>query len=204
MIKSEVLPLFSKPVLVVNHDDDAPNIDLLAFCKTLEYTPNGGGGGNFTSDNKSILDLEEFSHIKEKILTGLREYTYNLMGWQELEFYITQSWLNVNPHESSHHKHYHFNSIVSGTYYLETSDEDCIVFYSDDKPQLDFEKSFYNIYNASVYKVPIKTNTLVLFPSILTHSVDDNTAEWERVSIAFNVFVKGTLGSEKHLTYLEL
>lgn len=205
MPTSEVLPLFSQPVLVVDHQDDPPNIDLLAKCKMYEYTSNSGGGGtNFTSDNKNILDLEEFSHIKENILTGLHEYTHNIMGWQNLDFYITQSWLNVNPTESSHHKHYHFNSLVSGTYYLETSDEDHIVFYGDHKPTLELNPAHYNIYNANVYKVSIKTNTLVLFPSTLTHSVDENIAEWERVSIAFNVFVRGKLGSEKHLTYLEL
>ena len=68
MPTSEVLPLFSQPVLVVDHQDDPPNIDLLAKCKMYEYTSNGGGGANFTSDNKNILDLEEFSHIKKKYI----------------------------------------------------------------------------------------------------------------------------------------
>tara|TARA_B110000503_G_scaffold12801_1_gene17433 strand:- start:20128 stop:20739 length:612 start_codon:yes stop_codon:yes gene_type:complete len=202
MTTTEILPLFSQPVLVVNHDSP-PNTELLEFCKTLDYTLNGGGK-NFSSNNTSILDLKEFSHIKEKILVGLHEYAHNIMGWTSLEFYITQSWLNANPPGTKHHRHYHFNSIISGTYYLETSDEDNIVFYSDHKPQLDFANAHYNIYNASVYKVPIKTNSLVLFPSTLTHSVDENTAEWERVSIAFNIFVRGTLGSREHLTLLEL
>ena len=32
----------------------------------------------------------------------------------DIEFYITQSWINFNPKGSFHHTHYHPNSLISG------------------------------------------------------------------------------------------
>jgi len=200
-IPTEIYPLFSQPVFVVNNDK-TPHQDAIDFLKSLDSRKNSGG--NFSTWEDNILELPEFSEIKSQIVTAVTEFTNHIMGWTTTDFYITQSWGNVNPKDTTHHIHYHYNSVVSGTFYLQTGTEDHIVFYNDPKPMLDFEKTHFNIYNASSYKVPVSTNTIAVFPSTLMHSVDQNKDDWERISIAFNVFVKGPIGSREALTYLEL
>jgi ectoine hydroxylase-related dioxygenase (phytanoyl-CoA dioxygenase family) len=66
------------------------------------------------------------------------------------------------------------------------------------------KRSSFNIWNSDLWKVQVKNNTIVLFPSSLYHSVDKNESDYERVSIAFNVFARGEFGSEEGLTYLKL
>jgi len=50
----------------------------------------------------------------------------------------------------------------------------------------------------------IKTGMLILFPSSLTHGVEIKKDNEERISLAFNTYFKGTLGSAKSLTELKL
>jgi hypothetical protein len=50
----------------------------------------------------------------------------------------------------------------------------------------------------------VKDNTIAIFPSLLAHSVKTNTHQRERISIAFNIFVRGKIGSEEALTLLEI
>ena len=50
----------------------------------------------------------------------------------------------------------------------------------------------------------VKTGDIVLFPSSLTHMVETKEGDNTRVSLAFNVFIKGTIGNNKQLTELKL
>ena len=45
---------------------------------------------------------------------------------------------------------------------------------------------------------------LILFPSNLTHYVPPVEGESDRISLSFNVFPYGILGSEENLTHLRL
>jgi uncharacterized protein (TIGR02466 family) len=196
----EIHPLFSCPVMQ-RPTDVAEFTDVLEYCKDLKYIENVGK--NFTSEDTDILSNPVFIDIKKIIEDSIDEYTKDLMGWQH-EFYITQSWLNVNPPGTTHHEHYHFNSIVSGTFYLKVGQPDFITFLSGSKLALDLTVDNPNIWNSHRYDVELKDNMTVLFPSSTLHRVGENRSNYNRVSIAFNVFVKGQLGNKRRLTYLQL
>ena len=201
---SEVIPLFSTPVYVTTPDvPDQKFQHVLNYCKELEYHLNAGQ--NWASNNRSILSIPIFKEIKELIQTEINHYAKNVMMWDSNEFYITQSWVNVNPKDTEHHIHYHHNSIISGTFYLETGENDNIVFHrKSELSLLAMPRSSFNIWNSDLWKVQVKNNTIVLFPSSLYHSVDKNESNFERVSIAFNVFASGEFGTAEGLTYLKL
>lgn len=200
-MNNEMYPLFSQPVMV-SRPEIPPFLNIIEYCKTLEYSRNAGG--NYSSLNTNILDEPELSDIRKLIENAVDYYTKEIMQWRNNEFYITQSWINVNPKDTRHHIHYHYNSIISGTFYVQAADNDEIMFYHDAKPMLDFDKSSYNIWNSSSYSIPVRTNSIAVFPSTMMHSVKDNKEDFERISIAYNVFVKGQLGSKERLTFLEL
>ena len=49
---------------------------------------------------------------------------------------------------------------------------------------------------------PVETGKIVLFPSYLTHQVTSKKGNNTRISLSFNIFLKGSLGSNKELTHM--
>ena len=100
-----------------------------------------------------------------------------------------------------HHKHEHPNSFISGVLYIHTdSTKDKITFHRSGYKQLQLATDTFDIYNSDSWWFNVKTGGLVLFPSSLTHHVEDVVADETRISLAFNSFIKGTLGDNRSLT----
>lgn len=198
----EIYPLFSQPIYVNTENADKEFTEALEYCKTIKYIVNSGG--NLASLDRNILDNPEFAEIKQIALDAIDHYTKNVMCWDSNEFYLTQSWANVNSKDTRHAMHYHLNSVVSGVFYLQTLEHDSITFHSDTKPMIDIKRSNFNMWNSGSWEVPIRQNTVVVFPSMVTHSVNVNNTDTNRISIAFNTFVRGKLGEEESLTLLDL
>ena len=66
--------------------------------------------------------------------------------------------------------------------------------YVDINPIITLDYSKHNEFNSDTFIVNIKENMLVLFPASLAHSVETNNSNQERYCLAFNLFIKGTLG----------
>jgi ectoine hydroxylase-related dioxygenase (phytanoyl-CoA dioxygenase family) len=59
-------------------------------------------------------------------------------------------------------------------------------------------------YNIFYNKIPVSKGTLVFFPSTTEHYVDFNKSSHKRISLSFNVFLTGMLGTEDSLSKLDL
>lgn len=202
---SEVMPLFSTPVMVCDDFTQPVDNELVAKCYNYEMIVNGGG--NLASINTQILDEEPFKEIKARVEHAIREYAHDVLKWSSNEIYLTQSWLNINPQGTSHHIHHHSNSILSGSYYIRGNDSTIKLHapsYYFTNQMLTFEPEEYNLWNSTIWRLPVRDNSIVMFPSSTTHSVDINEHPDDRISIAFNTFVRGSFGSERTLNYLEL
>ena len=66
------------------------------------------------------------------------------------------------------------------------------------------KKTENNEWNSDSVNFISQAHKLFLFPSSLLHSVDTNQSNIERISIAFNTFVKGDLGKAGDYTRLVL
>lgn len=163
---------------------------------------------NLQSNNTSVLFAPEMASIKEFIDHNLRLYIKNIiMPESHIELYITQSWLNYTPPNGAHHKHFHANSIVSGVFYIKVLDgEDRIKFHKEPLSQMKICTYAPTLYNSEFCEICVESGTLLLFDSFFSHSVDAISPERTdtRISLSFNTFVKGTMGSERELTLLEL
>jgi hypothetical protein len=62
----------------------------------------------------------------------------------------------------------------------------------------------WNVWNSETWWFPVKTGDIIMFPSSLTHMVENKEGTNTRISLAFNVFIKGTIGNNKQLTELIL
>ena len=193
--------LFPTPVAFYELDSPVTEAEL-AFVKGLETRPNNG---NTTSvDNYLFDDNRELDRLRDFALAKVKEYFQEVYApKRKVEPYITQSWANYTDKGQYHHKHEHPNSFISGVLYLSADPKlDKIYFYKNGYQQIKVPTENWNCWNSDSWWFDVETNKLVLFPSHLTHMVETVQSDTTRISIAFNTFLKGTIGDEKELTEL--
>jgi uncharacterized protein (TIGR02466 family) len=172
-------------------------------CKTNTYKNEG----NATSLDTYVLNNVELKEIKKSLDLAVKDYCSKILSITDsVTPYITQSWLSYTETNQYHHRHSHAHSLVSGVFYIKCNKElDRIDFHKrNDDVFFCLEAKEYNIYNSSLWWLPINTGDIVLFPSSLTHGVSKVKSSDTRISLAFNVFVKGTIGDKQKNTELVL
>jgi len=180
----------------------------LNFVKEQEKHSSKNQGNINTKDNY-ILNKKEFKNIKKFLNDCCKDYIKTIIcPKNNVELYITQSWLNYTKENEYHHKHNHGNSIVSGVLYFNANkDNDNITFFNKENyeqisPEINNNK--FNVWNSQSWWLPVETGKLMMFPSSTKHQVDNKKGYNIRVSLAFNTFYKGTIGSNSKLTELIL
>jgi len=159
------------------------------------------------SQNTYILEEKFLKNLKKQIDSFIQEYVDEIIKPRKnLKFYITQSWLNYTGEKQIHYPHFHPNSIISGVYYINADPKlDFILFKKNVYDQIKIYPSKFNIHNSDTWWIPAATNKLILFPSSLMHEVGNVKKTYgKRISLAFNVFAKGDLGSKQTLTELKI
>jgi len=189
--------LFPTPIgfwnLVLNKDE-------IDFVRGLEQRPNDG---NTTSKNNYLLREESMERIATFVQNCLDEYMKATYAPKyDVKPYISQSWANYTKAGQYHHKHAHPNSFISGCVYI-AAKGDKIYFYRDSYQQIKLPTENWNPYNSESWWFEVNEGDVIMFPSSLTHMVQTVDGE-ERISIAFNSFLKGTIGSADELTELEI
>ena len=160
--------------------------------------------GNSRTINSYILDELEMQDLKNICLEHLKYYMEKIYKNSNLDVYITQSWLNYSNKNDYHHKHYHANSFLSGVMYINTNDNDVISLHTINKPSFQIVGTSYDVLNATNWILPVKNKDIIIFPSNIEHNVPTVNGDKTRISLAFNTFIKGTLGDSQILTELKL
>ena len=206
----EVHGLFPIPVYIRENYLKEEDLDLF---KTLKDSPRSPHVDNTPlygdrSENSYVLNLPHMIPMKLKIEQHVTEYANCVLALAG-EYKITQSWLSVKTPGQRHIMHSHGNSIISGTFYFDNTEEvEGLTFMKTEvancwqmsplrNPNVNNQFSFTEI------TVDIKNNMLILFPSYLCHKVAGNETKNERYCLAFNCIPKYGLGFEKDLTELE-
>lgn len=175
----------------------------LKFIKEQVRYPNEG---NTTSENRKILKSVEMTEIRAFIEDAMLDYFKSVYAPKfDVTPYITQSWANFTDPGQYHHKHAHPNSIISGVFYPQADREtDKIYFYKDGYETIKIPAGEYNPHNSESWWYETGTGDLIIFPSHLTHMVQTKQGDGTRISISFNTFLKGYIGSDESLTGLHL
>ena len=164
--------------------------------------------GNINTKDNYILNRKEFKNIKKFLDKHCKEYLETIIcPKNNIELYITQSWLNYTEANQYHHKHAHPNSVVSGVFYFDSDVKNDKILFSKDgyqqiSPETDDTK--WNLWNSSSWFFSVETGNLFMFPSSTTHQVETKKGNNTRISLAFNTFYKGSVGSNFELTELIL
>ncbi len=204
MIESIINSIFPTPIYISKLNRELTNKELSFIDKTkLDVYKNAG---NTTSNNNYILNDKAFKNLKTEIDLRVQDYFDKIISpINNITPYITQSWLNYTETNQYHHKHAHPNSLVSGVFYINCDEKfDKIKFFNESYKIIKPEIKNWNIWNSESWWFSVKTGDIILFPSSLTHMVETKEGNNTRISLAFNVFIKGIIGDNKNLTELIL
>lgn len=196
--------IFPTPIYISKLNRELTNKELSFIDKTKLDVYNNQG--NTTSNNNNILNNITFKNLKEELYLRIKDYFEKVISpASNITPFITQSWLNFTETNQYHHKHSHPNSLVSGVFYINCNKEhDKIKFFNDKYQTIKPEIKNWNLYNSESWWFSVNTGDIILFPSSLTHMVENKQGDNTRISLAFNVFIKGTVGNNKQLTELIL
>jgi uncharacterized protein (TIGR02466 family) len=203
-MEANINGIFPTPIYISKLNRELTNKELSFIDKTkLDVYKNEG---NTTSNNNYILNEKPFANIKKELDLRVQDYFDKVISpSNNITPYITQSWLNYTETNQYHHKHAHPNSLISGVFYINCHEEhDKIKFFNDNYRTIKLEVKDWNMWNSESWWFPVKTGDVILFPSSLTHMVETKEGDNTRISLAFNVFIKGTFGNNKNLTELIL
>lgn len=169
-------------------------------CLSFDYRKNGS---NWITLQTYVLDLPQFKELRDVIqeqLTKVFKDQYKLNN-DEVEIYITQSWINVNNNQDFHNEHRHPNSILSGVAYIKTNEDDGITFKDNNfNTRILIGRDSDYLYQS----LPVQSGDIVIFDSQLPHMVAATKRKHRRVSLAFNSFIKGTIGNKNGLDEVKI
>ena len=204
MIKSEIHGIFPVPLYKSKLSRKFTKTELHFIEKMrAECRPNMG---NTTSSNGYVLNEPSFSILKKKIDLFIEDYFAKIIfPPKAISPYITQSWLNYTEINEHHHPHHHSNSYLSGILYIAADkDHDNVTFGHNRYDLINISPTQGNEFNSIILSFPVETGEIIIFPSSLMHSVPVKKGKNRRISLSFNVFVKGNLGQVQDSNELKL
>ena len=150
---------------------------------------------NWQTMSADLHKKKEFKEFVELVISTSKEIL-NELKYDVEDVVITDMWANVLKSQEYHPPHTHSNNFLSGVYYLHSSQSASIVF-RDPRPAADVilpRMIESNRDNCSSFGYASKQNRAIFFPSWLSHWVQQNKSEGNRISIAWNIQVKGQVG----------
>jgi len=152
--------------------------------------------------NDRLHDNDIFKPLVDSILESSHDVMEDLdYEYDSLE--ITNMWANILKPKSSmsaHQPHTHSNNFLSGTFYIQSSSETSPIIFFDPRPQanvLSPKRKNANKFNSSQVSFNSQIGYGIIFPSWLQHWVPQTKEE--RISIAWNIIVRGEYGESGDL-----
>lgn len=200
---TELLNLFSTPVYVSAYKNDFQ--EEFKYVEHIRFRQKDASStNNHQSEDSFLFNSPELANIRAFVEKELEHYCANILQVKN-RVRITQSWANFNPTGTSHHYHYHPNSILSGVFYMYSGGESPpIQFFRGINSSFKWTPVANSPFTSDLFGVAAQTGDLLIFPSTLPHSVPVNTGAKPRISLSFNTFPIGSMGAVEDLTHVDL
>ena len=189
---------FPTPVWTLQLDNYQPiNEQMYKYIKINQSKDiKGISKSNIKGWHSKDFDMQE-NEPKNfiKFILPAIEQVITDMNWekQKQSININNMWAIINTGGSANLRHQHGNSTISGAYYVRAPKNSGDIIFYDPRPApvYTYPKAVNpNLLNAQVNGISPKEGALVLFPSYLDHSVNENLSNEERIVISFNITIQ--------------
>lgn len=152
----------------------------------------GAGFTSFGSDQMLHKKEPLFQELAQGLLPSIKEFFLELKVVEPKEIFCVAMWCTINRPMSMHPRHIHPMSACSGTYYVNADPEMGNIFIHDpyDNRQMGIIFKQDSPLAFDTYAVPVKSRKAVMFPGWVSHSVQQNMSNRDRIGVSFNFQVR--------------
>ena len=151
---------------------------------------------NWQTKSADLQKKVEFADFAKEIITTNKTILVKTLKYYVEDIVITDMWANVLKPGEMHPPHTHSNNFLSGVWYLE-SDGNAGIVFKDPRNEVGVivpRKSVANIDNSEIISFVSTINRAIIFPAWFQHWVPINRSKKNRISISWNIQIKGQLG----------
>ena len=202
MYKLKTIEICPQKIYQFQADDSVTDL-IKSLLVNEEWTSNTTAEGwltNALSCDKRLHKDDRYSSftnwLEDCIETVRSEQNYEC---EKLS--ITQMWGSIGGYNSWHQTHTHNYSIISGVFYVTDSNAKTWFSVPSIWERLNLHPTFESMpvtrHNTTdpISKIPSEKGKLIIFPSSLTHSVDEHMdPDNYRYTMSFNTFPSGDVG----------
>ena len=191
-------PVFEKEDVMSEEFNQKLEKWIIDFSKTDEAAKNwsqkfyGAGFTSFGSDQMLHKKEPLFEELVQGLLPSIKEFFQEIKVVEPKEIFCVGMWCTINRPMSTHPRHIHPMSACSGTYYVNADPEMGNIFIHDpyDNRQMGLIFKQDSPLAFDTYSVPVKSRKVVMFPGWVSHSVQQNMSNRDRIGISFNFQVR--------------
>ena len=165
--------------------------DMINEVKTIKFKSNRNellARDSYADDVKHIENSLHKNPIFINLFDDIKNHAKQFLSHLGYKFLdnikITNSWFNIYNKGDFVHKHIHQGSVLSGAYYLKSSEKDLITFYAKDDPILAPDNPTNLSLDSCNYVC--EQGRLLLFKSSTAHSTNKQELD-EKIVLSFNM-----------------
>ena len=187
------VPIFPAGVVKIYESPTkfSETFDLKNFKTEKHY-----GSNKWRSEFNNVLLHDSLTELHDWVKTCIDDYLTNEIFMKYSDHFVTESWLNVNQRGGSQPGHSHPNSIISGTYYVQTLPEHPPLEFhrgrpSDQQPFISLSEQYAINHPNTTNKIgfPTVQDTMIVWQSPLYHAHAPLQVKGQRISLSWNALV---------------
>ena len=192
--------LFPVPIFECQVEDHQQiNTELKKYIYELKKNdPKGTDKSNRGGWHSADFEIQDNALIQKfisKFNNFLPQIFINQMGIDKKmkNIKILNMWSVVNGRGTSNTRHNHPNSYFSSAYYVKTNENSGNIKFFDPKEIKTMHSppiGELNELSTNIVRIKPEEGKLLLFPSYLHHSVEENVSDEDRIVISFNIDIK--------------
>lgn len=155
-------------------------------------------GTSYTGESDSLHHAKGWTYLSEWFQKKVNEVKEDIKYTDMEDIRISQMWANRSTLLQWHHLHTHPNSVLSGILYIQGVSGKTWFVRKNNYDVSDKYMVLLPDDGTIIHKIEPEKGTLLIFPSSLAHSVDENKSPIDRITISFNTFFKGKFGKGLH------
>ena len=186
---------FPTPVYIADLNDQSLNQQLEQDITTWSNRDKGLNRTNVNGWNSptNMNELPEYKRLVDLLYEAQR--TIYEQEHLDSEPFLGNMWANINPPGGMNRAHIHPNSLWSGVYYVKAHPDSGHLKVDDpraaasmSRPRQKSGPTPSRLWRETNFEP--KAGRLIMFPAWLTHCVDPNKSNENRISISFNFMQK--------------